>query len=45
VILHRDLASGTAWEDADERPVRELGLELRRIGELVIYDLRSAEQQ
>ena len=45
VILHRDLASGTPWEDADARPVRGLGLRPKRIGELVVYDLRRAGQQ
>ena len=45
VILHRDLASGTPWADADARSVRGLGLRPRRIGELVVYDLRSAGQQ
>ena len=45
VILHRDLASGTPWEDAAARPVRGLGLRPRRSGELVVYDLRSAGQQ
>lgn len=45
VVLHRDLAAGTAWADAETRPVRGLNLRPRRIGELVVYDLRSAGQQ
>ena len=45
VILHRDLASGTPWEDAASRPVRGLGLRPKRSGELVVYDLRRAGQQ
>ena len=45
VILHRDLASGTPWANADARPVRGLGLRPRRLGELVVYDLRRAGQQ
>ena len=45
VILHRDLAVGTAWADAETRPVLGLNLRPRRIGELVVYDLRSAGQQ
>lgn len=45
VILHRGLASGTAWGDADARPSLGLGLERRRIDEFVVYDPRSAGQQ
>jgi len=41
VILHRDLAAGTPWQDAAERPTAGLPLDRQDVGQLVIYRLRS----
>ena len=42
VILHTGRARGTAWEDAAAQPVRGLGVERSRRGDLLIYGLASA---
>jgi hypothetical protein len=39
VILHRELAFGTPWQDTAGRPVAGLGITRREEGELVVYDL------
>ena len=39
VILHRDLAFGTPWQDTADRPIAGLGITRRDEGELVVYDL------
>jgi hypothetical protein len=41
VVLHPNLAGGTAWQGAAGRPVAGLGLERRRSGELVLYGVAS----
>jgi hypothetical protein len=39
VVLHLDLAAGTPWQDAAQRPVTDLGITSRTVGALLIYDL------
>jgi hypothetical protein len=39
VILHRDLAPGTNWHGTADRPITGLGINRRKEGHLVIYDL------
>jgi hypothetical protein len=39
VILHRDLAPGTPWQNTADRPTNGLGITSERVGELVIYRL------
>lgn len=39
VVLHRDLAAGTAWAAAGERPVRGLGLARTERDALTVYTL------
>jgi hypothetical protein len=39
VVLHRDRAPGTPWENAAGRPIQGLGIDVRFLGSLVIYDL------
>lgn len=39
VVLHPDLAAGTEWEGAEDRPVAGLGLERRSEGAMVVFDL------
>jgi hypothetical protein len=39
VVLHRDLARGTTWEQTASRPVARLRLKRERRGELVLYDV------
>jgi hypothetical protein len=41
VVLHPDLAAGTAWQGAAARPVAGLGLARRRSGDLVLYGVAS----
>jgi hypothetical protein len=41
VALHTQRVSGTAWEDAAERPVRRLGLTRAREGDVLVYEIRS----
>jgi hypothetical protein len=39
VILHRDLAFGTPWQDTADRPIAGLGITRRDEGELVVFGL------
>jgi hypothetical protein len=39
VIVHRDLAVDTPWQNVSERSIAGLGITRRNEGELVIYDL------
>jgi hypothetical protein len=41
VIVHRDLALDTPWQNVSERSIAGLGITRRNEGELVIYDLRG----
>jgi hypothetical protein len=41
VVLHIDLAPGTPWQDAAATDTSGLGIRVRRVGRLVIYDLES----
>jgi hypothetical protein len=41
VVLHPDLAPGTAWQDAAERSSAGLGLVRKRRGELIVYGVAS----
>jgi hypothetical protein len=41
VLLHTDRAAGTPWADAAQRPTDGLGISVRRIGNVVVYDLGS----
>jgi hypothetical protein len=39
VVLHRDLAAGTPWQDAERRPTAGLSLDLERRNDIVVYRL------
>ncbi len=39
VLLHTDRAPGTPWADAAKRSVDGLGVGVRRIGNVIVYDL------
>jgi hypothetical protein len=39
VLLHTDRATGTPWADAASRPIAGLGITMRQIGSVVVYDL------
>jgi hypothetical protein len=39
VVLHTDRAAGTAWADAANRPTDGLGITVRQLGVVVVYDL------
>lgn len=39
VVIHPDLALGTVWEGAHERPIAGLGIERRSNAETVVFDL------
>lgn len=39
VLLHAGLAEGTPWERAAERPTDGLGLDVRRIDDVIVYTL------
>ena len=39
VVAHTSLLPGTPYQDVPLRPVRGLGIEVRRVGDLLIYDL------
>jgi hypothetical protein len=41
VVLHPDLAPGTAWQGAAARPVAGLGLARRRSGDVLVYGVAS----
>jgi hypothetical protein len=41
VLLHTDRAPGTPWAEAANRPIDGLGISMRRIGNVVVYDLSS----
>ena len=41
VALHTQRVAGTAWEDAAQRPIRGLPLTRRRVGDVVVYVIRS----
>jgi hypothetical protein len=41
VVLHPNLAAGTAWQDAASRPVAGLGLNRRRSGTVLLYEVAS----
>jgi hypothetical protein len=45
VVLHLDLAPGTPWQDAAQRPVDGLGISTRTQGQLLIYDLQPTNEQ
>lgn len=42
VVLHTDRAAGTPWAGAAQRPVDGLGVTVRQIGSLVVYDLGAS---
>jgi hypothetical protein len=41
VVLHPNLAAGTAWQDAASRPVAGLGLDRTRSGTVLLYEVAS----
>jgi hypothetical protein len=41
VILHTNRVKGTPWQGAARRPVTGLGVRRRRLGELLVYEIRS----
>ena len=41
VALHTRRVSGTAWEDAAQRPIRGLPLTRTRVGDVIVYVIRS----
>jgi hypothetical protein len=41
VVLHPNLAAGTAWQGAARRPVAGLGLDRRRSGSVLVYEVAS----
>ena len=42
VVLHTDRAGGTPWEGAARRPVAGLAVTRHRLGELIVYVIRSS---
>ena len=39
VVVHTDMARGTPWADAADRPIDGLGIGRREVGNEVIYSL------
>jgi hypothetical protein len=41
VVLHPNLAAGTSWEGAENKPIAGLGVTRERRGDVVVFQIGS----